>query len=75
MAFLVVVTAVIFLIIFFGAWAVSADGSERDRSLSFGFGGVTTPSAEALNSSDARGTEDDSDSWWEGAFLKACPFH
>ena len=73
--FLVVMSAVIFLIIFFGAWAVSADVGDRDRALSFGFGGIGAPSTQALNSADASASENDSDSWWENAFLKACPFH
>lgn len=75
--FLVVVSAVIFLIIFFGAWAVSADVGDRGRTLSFGFvSGATATNATALNSAQASGDgEDAGDSWWGGAFLTACPFH
>ena len=79
MTFFVVISAVIFLIIFFGAWAVSADAGERGRSLSFGFvSGATATNATAINPSQAGlGESGDkaSDSWWGGAFLKACPFH
>ena len=74
MTFIVVVASVIFMIIFFGAWAVSADASEGGRSLSFGFVSGNTTSATALNSADGdHGNPEDS--WWGGAFLKACPFH
>ena len=75
--FFVVVSAVIFLIIFFGAWAISADVGDRGRALSFGFvSGATATNATAINASQA-GVQGDnaSDSWWGGAFLKACPFH
>jgi len=77
----VVISAVIFLIIFFGAWAVSADAGDRSRALSFGFvSGSTATNATAINSSQAGLGQSDTgdnaiDSWWGGAFLKACPFH
>ena len=74
MTFFVVVASVIFLIIFFGAWAVSADASEGGRSFSFGFVSGNTTSATAPNSADGDHTNAE-DSWWGGAFLKACPFH
>ncbi len=75
--FFVVVSAVIFLIIFFGAWAVSADTGAGGRTLSFGFvSGTTATNATALNSGQEGGHgEAAGDSWWGGAFLKACPFH
>ena len=74
------VSAVIFLIIFFGAWAVSADAGDRDRKLSFGFAGTSATASTAVGSSDADGSgsldqSTPEDSWWGGAFLKACPFH
>lgn len=86
MIFFLVVAATIFLIIFFGAWAVSADSRESGRALTFGFasGGVN-PNATALNSSqtarpgvpglDESTGEAAEDSWWGSAFLRACPFH
>ena len=74
MSFIVVVASVILLIIFFGAWAVSADASEGGRSLSFGFVSGNTTSATALNSADGDHSNAE-DSWWGDAFLKACPFH
>ena len=81
MTFFVVVSAVIFLIIFFGAWAVSADADDRGRALSFGFAsGTTATNPTTINSPQAVLAEGEpgdnaSDSWWGGAFLKACPFH
>ena len=79
MTFIVVVSAVIFLIIFFGAWAVAADAGDRSRALSFGFvSGATATNATAINSSglgESGPGDIASDSWWGGAFLRACPFH
>ena len=83
LTFLVVVAGVIFLIIFFGAWAVSADGNDRGKALSFGFAGAGTnldstvlKSGEQPGLAGATGGDGiDDDSWWESAFLKACPFH
>ena len=86
LTFFLVVAATIFLIIFFGAWAVSADSREGGRALTFGFAsGGGSPNVTALSSSQAgdRGApglgestgEAAVDSWWGSAFLKACPFH
>jgi hypothetical protein len=78
--------AVIFLIVFFGAWAVSADGTDREEKLSFGFVGggssltPNTPSTSQLSGLEALAVEEGDvgvagDSWWGKSFLKACPFH
>ena len=86
LTFFVVVAATIFLIVFFGAWAVSADASDREKTLSFGFVGGSgvldsnAPSSSQLNDLEAPSLEegnidDAGDSWWGSAFLKACPFH
>jgi hypothetical protein len=80
--FLAVAAATVFLIIFFGAWAVSADVEEQDRNLSFGFAnrGVSTD-AGALNSAQSSpapgetGEGSTGDTWWGKAFLTACPLH
>ncbi len=73
---------VLALIIFFGAWAVSADTGSR--TLAFGLPG-TTPTLSGSNLQDqntgpypvARLGEHSnaSDTWWGGAFLRACPLH
>ena len=75
--FLVVIASVVFLMIFFSAWAVSADSDGKGRALSFGFGGGATASnTTALNSGQiGPDGETSEDSWWGGALLKACPFH
>ena len=84
--FFLVVAATIFMIIFFGAWAVSADSREGGRALTFGFAsGGGSSNVTALSSSQAGdpGTpglnqitgEAAEDSWWGSAFLRACPFH
>ncbi|SUZ50443.1 uncharacterized protein METZ01_LOCUS3297, partial [marine metagenome] len=77
-----VLTVVIALIIFFGAWAVSADVG--NRTLAFGLPG-TTPTLSGSNIEDEnsgpyqiarlndQGTA--GDTWWGGAFLRACPLH
>ena len=80
--FLVVVSVVIFLIIFFGAWAVSANDGGGARTLAFGFASSSSLNATALNSSGQTGLVEqggdagsEGDGWWQTAFLKACPFH
>ncbi len=80
--FLVVVAATVFLIIFFGAWAVSADGQGPDRGLSFGFSNRGAGAgAGALNTAQNSATPAESgggrsgDPWWGKAFLTACPLH
>ena len=83
--FVAVVAATIFLIIFLGAWAVSADIRDESRSLSFGFAGSSTSlDAGALDPSQPAGDgapgQEESGAgsearWWGKAFLTACPFH
>lgn len=78
-----VLAVVIALIIFFGAWAVSADLSGQ-RTLAFGLPG-TTPTLSGSNiAEDNTGpyqvtrlasAVETSDTWWGKAFLKACPLH
>ncbi|PKB68483.1 MAG: hypothetical protein BZY81_01785 [SAR202 cluster bacterium Io17-Chloro-G4] len=81
MTFVVVVSGIIFLIIFFGAWAVSADTSGGERKLTFSFTSSaatvnnTSANSSGTNSQESLDQESAKDSWWGGAFLKACPFH
>ena len=86
LTFFIVVAATIFLILFFGAWAVSANSADTNKTLSFGFiGGAstvnpTTPDSSQLSGLQASGLEEGNadgagDRWWGKAFLKACPFH
>ena len=74
---------VLALIIFFGAWAASADVGNQ-RTLAFGLPGTTTTSSGAtVNDQNSRpfqiarlndrGTKEDT--WWGSAFLRACPLH
>ena len=81
--FFAVLAVVLALIIFFGAWAVSADVSNQ-RTLAFGLPGTTpTISGANLREYDAGSYQvarlDDSgaagDTWWGQAFLRACPLH
>ena len=78
--FSVVLAAVIALIIFFGAWAASADIGNQ-RTLAFGLPG-TTPTLSGANLRDANSelahlasAVENSDTWWGNAFLRACPLH
>ncbi|MEK7807153.1 MAG: hypothetical protein AAB528_05400 [Chloroflexota bacterium] len=83
--FSVVVAATVFLIIFFGAWAVSADSGNPNRKLSFGIAGANPGLAANTGgvyqeNSPARFGEDEisageNASWWSSSLLKACPLH
>ena len=85
LTFFIVVIATIFLIIFFGAWAVSADSAGREKTLAFGFVGGSSLNPDTSSISELSGLEasaqevgnsgGEGDSWWEKGFLKACPFH
>ncbi len=82
LTFSIVLAVVIALIIFFGAWAVSADVGQR--TLAFGLPG-TTPTLSGANVQghnsgpyqvarlDDHGSA--ADTWWGNAFLRACPLH
>ncbi|MAQ12622.1 MAG: hypothetical protein CL721_04595 [Chloroflexi bacterium] len=83
LAFSLVLAIVLALIIFFGAWAASADVGGQ-RTLAFGLPGTTTTSSgSTVNDQSSRpfqvarlndqGTA--GDTWWGGAFLRACPLH
>jgi len=72
------------LIIFFGAWAVSA--SAEGRELTFGFaGGAAGPGTAnseggeqpqaVFGAAPIGETSGASDTWWGRGFLKACPLH
>ena len=81
--FIAVLAVVLALIIFFGAWAVSADAGNQ-RTLAFGLPG-TTPTISGSNDSENKAGPyqiarlDDNgvagDTWWGQAFLRACPLH
>jgi len=82
LTFSLVLALVLALIIFFGAWAVSADVG--NRTLAFGLPG-TTPTLSGSNLQEQNsgpyqvarldGNETASDTWWGSAFLRACPLH
>ena len=82
LTFSLVLAVVLALIIFFGAWAVSADTG--NRTLAFGLPG-TTPTLSGSNLKDPNSGEyqvarlasavENSDTWWGKAFLRACPLH
>ena len=84
-SFLVVLAVTLSLVIFFGAWAVSADVEERDRVFAFAVPGGAANFPE-LASDTTRGlgrTEPGlptdgqayADTWWGSSLLKACPLH
>lgn len=83
--FSVVVAAAVFLIIFFAAWAVSADVGDPNRKLSFGIAG-TNPGLAANTAGAYQGNvparfgkdeigAGENASWWSKGLLKACPLH
>ena len=83
-SFAIVVVGLIALIIFFGAWAVSADAADHDRELSFALGntgasfGVNpVPSEiEVLGTAEATAADGSfADTWWGSTLLIACPLH
>ncbi len=88
LSFIVAIVATVALLIFFGAWAVSADSSSRERALSLalpgGVSGYAGPQAQApqtetekfLQSFDqAQGSDTAADTWWGKTLLTACPLH
>ena len=86
LTFILVLAITFFLIVFFGAWAVSADAAGRSETIYSGFAGsgsglnANTPSASQLSTLEGAGPEDGGsagteDRWWAKGFLKACPFH
>ena len=80
--FSLVLALVLALIIFFGAWAVSADVGNQ-RSLAFGMPGTTatlsgttvTANADTNQADQINGVNTAGDTWWGNAFLSACPLH
>ena len=77
-----VLVVVLALIVFFGAWAVSADVEQR--TLAFGLPGVTPTLSGYDNQENNSGPyqiarlgdrETARDTWWGSAFLRACPLH
>ena len=83
--FMVVLALITALLIFFGAWAVSADVKDQDRAFSFGFavaGTISQASSADGTTPNARTNPDMAlaegsvgDSWWGQALIKACPLH
>ena len=84
-SFLVVLAVTIALVIFFGAWAVSADVAERDRVFAFAVPGgaanfpeTSSDTAQVLGrTGPGQLTEGQNyaDTWWGSSLLKACPLH
>ncbi len=82
-SFILVLALTIALMIFFGAWAVSADTAERDRVFAFAVPGATTAltantdGAGPLALGEASTTEGGhaADTWWGNGLLRACPLH
>jgi hypothetical protein len=73
------------LMIFFGAWAVSADVTERDRVFAFAVPGGTallTSNGDSTGQLALDGTTSlegghtaAADTWWGTGLLRACPLH
>ena len=82
-SFLLVLAMTIALMIFFGAWAVSADVTERDRVFAFAVPGrassliADADSTGQLALGDSRTIEGNhaAGTWWGNGLLRACPLH
>jgi len=82
-SFILVLAMTVALMIFFGAWAVSADVSERDRVFAFAVPGgtsVVTSNSDAtgqlaLGGSRISEGNQAADTWWGNGLLRACPLH
>ena len=82
-SFMVVVSAVIALFIFFGAWAVSVDAANQERELTFAIGNsatfgvnsVTSQTSEQSTPAEATDGGGAADTWWGHSLLIACPLH
>lgn len=81
-SFMVVMTMLIGLFVFFGAWAVTVDAANHDRQLSFAIGnnlslGVNPLPVPSDQSTIAQVEESQSaaDTWWGSSLLFACPLH
>jgi TRAP-type C4-dicarboxylate transport system permease small subunit len=81
--FIAVLAVVLALIIFFGAWAVSADVGNQ-RTLAFGLPGASPTISGGNLQQENFGTYavarldssgENSETWWGQAFLRACPLH
>ena len=82
--FLIAVVLVVALLIFFGAWAVSADAERLDRTLSFGLSGGAYPGpgsarlerpSPSLAPADTGAGGSAVDTWWGRSLIAACPLH
>jgi len=84
-SFMIVVVMTIMLIIFCGAWAVSADKEELNRQSAFVIGGSSpdlggnplnsSQTAEELGPGEEESGGSKADAWWGKALIKACPLH
>ena len=84
-SFILVLCLTIALMIFFGAWAVSADVGERARVFAFAVPGCTAaltsianatgPLALGESSAIDGGRTTASETWWGNGLLRACPLH
>ncbi|MCH8062035.1 MAG: hypothetical protein IH861_05990 [Chloroflexi bacterium] len=82
-SFMIVVSMVVALFIFFGAWAVTVDAANNERELSFAIGsnvslGVNPlPAQPNTRTAVTKGEAGQSaaDTWWGSSLLLACPLH
>lgn len=82
-SFVIVVAMLIALFVFFGAWAVTVDAANHDRSLSFEIGNSVSlgvnplPARSNTLATEARseGSQSAADTWWGSSLLLACPLH
>ena len=88
LSFILVVAASVAMVIFFGAWAVSADKGQLERTFSYGVSPGISPAVDPVavtegarvpssNPGDlsAGQTGASADTWWGKGLLAACPIH
>ena len=84
LSFILVVVASVAMAIFFGAWAVSADRDQLERTFSYGMSPAVDPVAVTGGARVPSSNPDDiaagqtvasADTWWGKGLLAACPIH
>ena len=82
-SFVIVISMLIALFVFFGAWAVTVDAANNERELSFAIGNSVSlgvnplpaqPNPQATETK-REGGQSAADTWWGSSLLLACPLH
>ena len=82
-SFMIVLSMLVALFIFFGAWAVTVDAANHDRELSFAIGSNVSLGVNPLPAkrnprvapTRPQTNQSAADTWWGSSLLLACPLH